>query len=407
MSYRAPLSVCGIALALCGPVPAAESDALSISQNIQARHLPYGTILDPVLTPDGSQVASYTRCGDSANWTGHYLAAESFRYQVTRSADALDNVRRALAGLRFLADVTGSGLLARCAFPADSPYAQAMAGEESSHGVYTAGVDGRAWLWIGDTSRDQYAGVFFGLGVAFDMVPDDQVRADAAALASRLLAFLLDHAWTVVMPSGDISTTFLIRPDQQLALLQVGRHLNVSRFGSSYSREAAALAAGTPVPVGIDAADNRDSYFKFNLDEINLYSLLRLQGGGLTKLWYASAWDLVHGAVRGHGNAHFNMIDRALHGTDAARDAETRSLLDAWLKRPRTDVYTDLRGRFPACGSPDQACQPVPVELRPATDFLWQRSPFQLVGGGSGTIEGAGIDYILPYWMARYYGVVQ
>ena len=40
------------------------------------------------------------------------------------------------------------------------------------------------------------------------------------------------------------------------------------------------------------------------------------------------------------------------------------------------------------------------------TDFLWQRSPFQLRGGGAGTIETAAIDYILPYWMARWYGVL-
>jgi hypothetical protein len=40
------------------------------------------------------------------------------------------------------------------------------------------------------------------------------------------------------------------------------------------------------------------------------------------------------------------------------------------------------------------------------TDFLWQRSPFLLFGGGEGLIEGPGIDYILPYWMARYYGVL-
>jgi uncharacterized protein (TIGR03437 family) len=32
--------------------------------------------------------------------------------------------------------------------------------------------------------------------------------------------------------------------------------------------------------------------------------------------------------------------------------------------------------------------------------------PFQLKGGGSGIIENAGVDYILPYWMARYYGVI-
>jgi hypothetical protein len=28
------------------------------------------------------------------------------------------------------------------------------------------------------------------------------------------------------------------------------------------------------------------------------------------------------------------------------------------------------------------------------------------VGGGSGIIENAGIDYILPYWMARYHRVL-
>ena len=44
--------------------------------------------------------------------------------------------------------------------------------------------------------------------------------------------------------------------------------------------------------------------------------------------------------------------------------------------------------------------------MRPATDFIWQRNPFNLVGGGYGTVEGPGIDYILPYWMARYYGVL-
>src|SRR5206468_1632511 len=33
-------------------------------------------------------------------------------------------------------------------------------------------------------------------------------------------------------------------------------------------------------------------------------------------------------------------------------------------------------------------------------------SPYQLAGGGDGFIEMPGIDYILPYWMARYYGVI-
>jgi uncharacterized protein (TIGR03437 family) len=37
---------------------------------------------------------------------------------------------------------------------------------------------------------------------------------------------------------------------------------------------------------------------------------------------------------------------------------------------------------------------------------LWQDDPFQLSGGGSGIIETSGVDYLLAYWMARYYRVI-
>src|SRR5262249_7149924 len=84
--------------------------------------------------------------------------------------------------------------------------------------------------------------------------------------------------------------------------------------------------------------------------------------------------------------------------------AQTLALLDQWLQRSHRDFFVDLRGKVPACDS-DEACNPIPVGQRPPTDFLWQRDPFQLFGGGSGTIENAGIDYILPYWMARFYSI--
>src|SRR6266545_2412488 len=88
---------------------AAEADAVAISNNIQARHTPYGTILDPVFAgPANDQIVSYSRCGDSAIWTGHYLAAEAFRYKVTQSPDSLNNVNKAIAGIKSLADVTGT-----------------------------------------------------------------------------------------------------------------------------------------------------------------------------------------------------------------------------------------------------------------------------------------------------------
>src|SRR5437868_1087141 len=84
-----------------------EAPALEISRNIQARHLPFGTVLNPVYpSPESDQVVGYTRCGDSAIWTGHYLAAESFRYAVTHTPESLGAARLALRGLQSLVEVT-------------------------------------------------------------------------------------------------------------------------------------------------------------------------------------------------------------------------------------------------------------------------------------------------------------
>jgi hypothetical protein len=385
-----------------------ESDAVAISNNIQQRHLPYGTILDPVFaSPDSDQIVGYARSGDSAIWTGHYLAAEAFRYRVTGSPEALDNVRRAIAGIRSLVDITGTNLLARCLIPVDSIYAPAILAEEGRHGIYRRFLNGREYYWIGNTSRDQHVGVMFGLAVAYDMIEDTGVRSEISSLVTRLLDFLLAHDWFVVMPDGSISTTFITNPDQRLSFLIVGRRVNSSRFGSIYERERMLNIATVGIAIYYDLQNEHSSYFKFNLDTISLYNLIRLEENSTFRSVYMQVYDELRRTTGGHGNAHFNMIDRALKGPAVARDIQTQIMLQEWLQRPRRDLYRDLRGdpRYPACGE-DRACNVIPVFDRINTDFLWQRSPFLLYGGGAGTIETAGIGYILPYWMARYYGVI-
>ena len=80
-----------------------EAQALEISRNIQARHLPFGTILGPVFAgPQSNEIVTYSRCGDSAIWTGHYLAAEAFRFSVTKTPEALAAARKGLRGVQLL-----------------------------------------------------------------------------------------------------------------------------------------------------------------------------------------------------------------------------------------------------------------------------------------------------------------
>src|SRR5262249_43780321 len=384
---------------------ASEQDAIAISAAIQQTHMPKGTVIDPVFASATSQnIVAYTRGGDSALWTGHYLAAEAFRYKVTGSSEALANVWTALRGIRSLRAVTGNNLLARCLVPVTWQFASAITTEEASHGIYNGSVDGHSFRWVGETSRDQYSGVFFGLGVAYDMVDDPGVRAFISNEVTELLEYLLDHNWFVLMPDFSISAVFWGRADQQLSFLAVGRRVNPERFDEEYTSFRAAFALEVLAPIGIESLDDYGSYFKFNLDEINLYNLIRLEDTKRNRKRYMRAYRILRSTIASHGNAHFNVIDRALTGPDGERDAEIMSELADWLTRPRRDVFVDNRGKFAACGS-NRACDPLPVAVRVPTDFLWQRNPFDLSGGSAGTIESAGIDYILPYWMARYYGV--
>jgi uncharacterized protein (TIGR03437 family) len=370
------------------PVRASEADAVAISAGIQARHMPFGTILDPIYaSPTSNQIAGYTRCGDSALWTGAYLAAESFRYNVTQSADALNNVKTALAGLKALADVTGDNRLARCMVLAASPYAASIETEEAANTIHPNGQ----WIWVDNTSRDQVVGAFFGLGAAFDLVDDATVKSDISDLATRLIGFIAPHQWS---PNDDISNTFALRPEELQMLLQVARHVNPS---NTISGPLIVLPVETAVLVDVQS---NSSYYKFNLDYMTFYNLVRLQNNSDNQ----GAYQIVRDYTASHQNAFFDIVDRALAGANASRDAEMPSLLDQWLQRPKRETYVDLSHTVPVCGS--EACQPIPVALRPTAEFLWQIDPFQLTGGDDGTIECSGIDYILPYWMGRYYGVI-
>ncbi len=185
-----------------------------------------------------------------------------------------------------------------------------------------------------------------------------------------------------------------MRPEELQMLLDTTRHVNP---GDSISG---------PVfnPVPFDAGVLSDiqslsSYFKFNLDYMSFYNLVRYQNDNQN----LGAYVDVRNFTANHQNPFFDLIDHALRGPNNF-DTEVRPLLDQWLLRPKRDLYIDDTKLVKVCGS--EACSPIPVAIRPTTDFLWQRDPFQPTGGGYNTIEGAGVDYILPYWMGRYYDVI-
>jgi hypothetical protein len=274
-------------------------------------------------------------------------------------------------------------------FPANWQFAPGIESEEAANTINMA----PPWVWVDNTSRDEVVGVFFGLATAYDFVNDPGVHSSIGPIASLIARYISGHLWS---PGNDITTTFLVRPEELQMLLDTARHLDPGLNISGPLINPVPFEAG----VLVDIQDN-SSYFKFNLDYMTFFNLVRYNPGDSQ---YLGAYLDVRNYTATHQNPLFDMIDHALRGANGF-DTEVGPLLDQWLLRPKRDIYIDDTNVVKNC-SPGEACEPVPVPIRPTTDFLWQRDPFQLAGGGDETIEGAGVDYILPYWMGRYYGVI-
>jgi hypothetical protein len=79
---------------------------------------------------------------------------------------------------------------------------------------------------------------------------------------------------------------------------------------------------------GADRRLQRRAYYKFNLNHLYFYNLLRLEPkGSVAHEQYTKAYRRMREAVIDHQNPHFNMIDRARMGPEKRRDAETVALL--------------------------------------------------------------------------------
>lgn len=410
--------------------------ALYISNRIQRYCIPYGSLVGiGYATPyygtwqeaaaqnlDFGAPHSYNTWGDSAIWSGHYLAAEAFRYATTQDPVAAQNARTILNGLTHMIHMRGvPGLLNRAMRPHDVYPADPTNTQDQE---YVVNYQGRDWVACDFISRDQYLGVLLGTVLAHEFIPE--LRQQAGSNIEAMLGYLLANNWTARKRDGSISTVWVLNAPQQIAWLLAGVRANSARFLADYNRERW-LADLAWFSVWTTTFDQHLSYFKYNLSHGALFVALRYERDPVLWQRLHRALRILRAAVGHHQNAYFNLVNiGSVPGTNPALAGETRELLRLWLRRPMRAVPQNLQGIELVWHTPlgsERAIQiaryPIPVDRRIGSggDFLWQRSPFfvgihsngtgMVGGGGNGTEEQGGVDYILPYWMARYFGVIQ
>lgn len=146
---------------------------------------------------------------NDGEYTGNYLAMESFRFAVTKNQEAKINAAKAFGFLKKLQDVTGSGgFFARTIVPAGwtgplddtnrtytkHELAEELVKEPRFKPVETRwrkSADGK-WLWKGDASSDEMCGhmmgYFFYHELAADPTEKKRIAKHIASIADHLAA---------------------------------------------------------------------------------------------------------------------------------------------------------------------------------------------------------------------------
>ncbi len=417
-------------------MPNLESLAVETSHSIQTEHCPFGHVYPARMAQAvGGPVSGWEHHGDSALWTGAYLGAEAYRYDLLGGSQALAYATRIVEGIDIISQVVPApyeGLLARAAIPVSSAHVAPMQGAST---YFTGSWGGQTWGALGDTSRDSYAGVQFGLGQAWHRIPS--LRSEVAAIIRRLLDHLVQHGWTVHQapgqannPTGDgVSVSFAQTPSAVLSLATIGAVSDAPRYGALRDQ----LGGVAPLLWFSTWASSREVhevYFGFNLFQLTYSTLFELDTNPDRYREYLKALRIMRAVTGHHQNPWFDTVWAMAVPTEAP------------LVRPQIEqglAHWSLRGRrsYPVSNSTDPsiaktlyvtqtpnvghspgstvhsgtrswevALHPVPIEKRPCAGFLWDQSPFKLDKYGHATEQQPGIDLVLPWWMARNHGIV-
>jgi hypothetical protein len=412
--------------------PDLEKASLEVDAEIQKEHLPWNTILattfDNTTYGSGNPVG-YGGYGDSAIWTGHYLAGESFRWALTKDPVAQTNTARVLSGITDLLDAEspGGGHLSRWVEPMSWPGAAAQLASDPT--AFQTTLHGVPYIAGDHISRDQYLGVMLGLGCAYDFLDDPAQKKLAGSLISRVVDYLVANDWVAMQHDNKTeSAPFIQSSDKMVAFTALAAHVD-PRFQPERDK-LAPLVYTTWLSTWIGLIDPLGGYYGWNLGQGARYHAMRLETDPGRFMALERSHAMERRGIGHHENAYFQTVDAAVNPALATTVApEILDELRRWTARPRRDFALDL-GNDPTIAKSNysvplsfqksasgtsgslvpvtqlEATYVVPVEKRPCTDFLWQRDPFQLATGGDPHSEEAGVDLVLPYWMARFYKLV-
>jgi hypothetical protein len=393
--------------------------AASYFQHYQEYHLPQGINVDIVWRDrNRSAPIQYKGVGDGAIWTGHYLAMLVFKFAATGDRETREAILDVLDTIDMLANVSGrTGYIARYAGTGEDPafvnqYRVAATGKrrprrDGRRLVYEGAPPYEDYLWLGNSSRDSYDGIRFGLSIAWQLSGDDEVRARAESIIALIVDRLVHDEWWIRDGRGGVT-----RPTSWWKLAWMRTALTVCpgrvpRIDRAYDWQYRRAMMRKPAV----RSATRNKYYPNNLRFLRMYHLAAFETDPRkAKEYKALLTRSFYEGAAGHLNGHFAALYMA--GTNDPQDQLARATLQGTLldfpPPPKWARAVDLRDapsieRTHWTGAAEYALLP---RERVPRDFIWQRSPCTLHGGTDEPLEYPGLDFLLPYWIGRAVGAV-
>jgi streptogramin lyase len=392
--------------------------------------------------------------GDTSTWqprdddndgqyTSMYLAAESFRYAVTKDPRAKANARKAFEALRFLQTVTETpGFVARTVIPSswtkmadpnrkisDRQWAETVVENPREKRVEThwrPSSDGK-WLWKGDTSSDEITGHMFGYLFYYDLVADDAERRRVSRHILNIIDYIIEGGyvlkgmdgthtkWGVWSPeklNGDPDWA----PERGINSVEILSYLKLAFHVSGdnrYQNEYRKLLYEHDYAANVRQAKTTNPTWRTHIDDELLAlawpCLMIHEDNPKLRRLFRESLDQWYAAVKADCSPFFEFIYGACSGQKPQLEISVASLRDASLDLVRWTVDNSRREDIRIVRTPEWETLQTNRLLPPSERGVirWDENPWRVIQGDGGNTESDGVWWLLPYWMGRHYGYIQ
>ncbi len=411
---------------------------------LRERHIrPPGLVGPAVLVHPGDLSESFIEDDDNdGEHTGMYLAMESMRYAVTGAPDARENAKVAFHALEVLQQATGTSyFIARSVLPVgtaprhevDRTFTPQQIAESQRTDPrekiiekrWVPSADGK-WLWKRDASSDEVDGHMFGYALYFDLAADDEEKKRVAAQVDRIIGGIVDHGFVLQDIDGVATRWGHWNPEslihdptwneesagnavEILEFLSVAYHMTknpryqeatrllVEKYG--YDKMAERTFFVTP---------SEHTHIEDELLTIVYPNAVTHALTPALKQVMQTSMRHWHTAIKDDHIPFYDFAYNRYSGDSVPLNPAVEQLRDwpldhiEWTvdNRAREDVERDLTPGL------DDLCV---KHLLPRSEMglcMFDQEPYKMVIGNNGEREDRPNDWLLAYWMGRYYGLI-